>query len=81
MATTLRATFDGHVFVPDQPVELDIGQKVDVLIGDESSKPTVRPRQTLGEFLAQFPIDFESPQDAAAQHDHYLYGTPKRENP
>jgi len=22
-----------------------------------------------------------SPGDAAAQHDHYLYGTPKRENP
>ena len=35
----------------------------------------------LAEKLAQYPTDPDSPGDRAAQHDHYLYGTPKRPKP
>ena len=35
----------------------------------------------LDRLAAQSPTDPNGPVDGAAQHDHYLYGTPKRENP
>jgi hypothetical protein len=79
MATTITATFDGSVFVPDQPVQFSVGQKVEVRPAAQDAK--AKPLQTLGIFLEQIPGDPDSPGDAAAQHDHYLYGTPKRENP
>ena len=31
----------------------------------------------LVELAYQFPINPDAPRDGAAQHDHYLYGTPK----
>jgi hypothetical protein len=81
MTTTFTATFDGKVFVPDQPANLTVGQRVRVLVAESPSNGEAHKKLTLGEFLEQFPSDPDSPTDAAAQHDHYLYGTPKRENP
>jgi hypothetical protein len=81
MAMTLQATFDGRVFVPDRPVELSVGQKVNVVVTDAPFNGQSASNTTLGQFLDQFADDPASPTDAASQHDHYLYGTPKRENP
>ena len=36
------------------------------------------PLLELVKVLEAFPSDPDWPPDAAAQHDHYLYGTPKR---
>jgi len=38
--------------------------------------PPISPLQDLARAAALAPTDL--PADAAAQHDHYLYGTPKR---
>lgn len=42
-----------------------------------SSGVSGRPLARLAEAVASFPSDPQTPTDAAAQHDHYLYGTPK----
>ena len=75
----VRARFDGQVFVPLDPLDLPAGglYRVTVLSADDN-RPTL---QKLAEGAKAIPASPDSPGDAAAQHDHYLYGTPKRENP
>jgi hypothetical protein len=81
MTTKLRARFDGHVLIPEGPVELPTECVIELdarPLTDEKPKTTL---QRLAEIAAKYPADPDSPGDAAAQHDHYLYGTPKRGNP
>ncbi len=73
MSISFSAHFDGKVIVPDQPLILPIGEKLQLRV--ES------PSASSGQFteLTQFGADLpDSPGDLSAQHDHYLYGTPKR---
>lgn len=73
MSTDFSAHYDGHVIVPDQPVSLPIGQKLRVRV----ETPAEQPGQFAG--LAELAADLpDSPGDLSIQHDHYLYGTPKR---
>jgi len=44
-------------------------------VTDPKTKP---PLLELVEMLDQLPANPNLPTDFAAQHDHYLYGTPKR---
>ena len=36
------------------------------------------PLQRLAKIADRFPVDPQTPRDMAAQHDHYLYGLPKK---
>jgi hypothetical protein len=75
---TVKARFDGRVFVPQVPIELPAGSEVDLQI---TTAPALSPRRTLAELAEiarQFPVNPDLPTDLAAQHDHYLSGTPKR---
>jgi hypothetical protein len=82
---TILAHFDGTAFVPDAPVDLPVGTPaaVDVLpLADGDAPATAPPSDSAEPRFASF-LDFvghdpDSPGDRAAQHDHYLYGTPKR---
>lgn len=73
MSTSFSAHFDGRVIVPDQPVSLPVGQKLQVHV-EEATKQAGQ-FANLADLAADLP---ESPGDLSAQHDHYLYGTPKR---
>ena len=75
-------TFEGRIHegavVFDQPVALPEGTRVRV-------EPVAAPVSTVGEPRSLLDIlgDVvgaidDLPEDFAAQHDHYLYGTPKR---
>jgi hypothetical protein len=73
---------EGHVengqIVLDQPAELPEGARVRV----EVVAPPPRPASeipTLLERLKGFVGVLELPADAALNHDHYLYGTPKKQ--
>jgi hypothetical protein len=81
MVTTLRAKFDGKVIVPVGPIDLPLDREltfqVDVDIPQSSGKSGA---QRLAEKLAAH-SNSNLPADFSAQHDHYLYGIPKRENP
>jgi hypothetical protein len=76
---TVKARFDGSVFIPEQPVDLPAGSVVENPLPSSMPAPaTTTPLSELAKLLEQFPSDPDWPPDAAAQHDHYLYGTPKR---
>lgn len=77
MTTTFKAKFDRGVLIPQQPLDLREGEVIELEVKTQAP----RPLQRLAELAAQFPADPESPRDGAAQHDHYLYGTPKRDDP
>lgn len=73
MTQTISAHFDGKFIVPDEPVHLPVGQSLRVHLELAEIKP--------GRFseLLRFAVDLpDAPADLAAQHDHYLYGIPKR---
>lgn len=73
MAESFSAHFDGRVIIPDQPIALPIGQKLQFrveLAAEQSSQFA-----DLTQFASDLP---DSPGDLSSQHDHYLYGTPKQ---
>lgn len=77
---SIKAHFDGRVFVPDQPVDLPNGQRVQIQVEPaNSTSSTIRP--SLPDLLSELrglPENSDWPTDGASQHDHYLYGTSKR---
>ncbi len=72
MTRTIAAHFDGKVIIPDEPVQLPVGQMLRLHL--ELAEPPP-PFADLLRFAADLP---DAPSDLAAQHDHYLYGSPKR---
>lgn len=73
MTRTIRAHFDGKFIVPDEPVELPVGEPLRLQL--EWTEPAAPRFADLLQFAADLP---DAPSDLAAQHDHYLYGSPKR---
>jgi hypothetical protein len=75
---TIKARFDGRVFVPEEPVNLPVGHVLEIAItpppATAGSQP---PLRQLAELMENLPPNADWPEDGAAQHDHYLYGTPK----
>jgi hypothetical protein len=84
--STIKVRFDGRVFVPEEPVSLPVGSVFEVplpsnengVVQDGEAQNDFRPLAAVARIASQFPINPDSPTDLAAQHDHYLYGTPKR---
>lgn len=73
MSTDFSAHFDGRAIIPDEPLSLSIGEKLRVRVESLDAQP--------GQFadLARFAADLpDSPGDLSLQHDHYLYGVPKK---
>ncbi len=73
MTDFITAHFDGKVIVPDEPVQLPVGQPLRIHV-EVTDKHAVRFADLL-DLAADLP---DAPADLAAQHDHYLYGSPKR---
>jgi predicted DNA-binding antitoxin AbrB/MazE fold protein len=76
MAITVEAVYENGVLKPAQPLPLKEHEKVRVTV--EQQQPSLaerivaRARALPQETLDLFPVD------GASQHDHYIYGTPKR---
>lgn len=74
---TVKARFDGRVFVPEQPVDLPIGHVLEIAIvppaADAGSKSSL---VELAELMETLPANPDWPADGAAQHDHYLSEAP-----
>lgn len=67
MTQTIRAHFDGKVIVPDEPVQLPVGQPLRIQV--EVPAP---PFADLLQFAVALP---DAPSDLAARHDHFLHGS------
>ena len=75
-----NAHFDGKVIVPEQAVDLPRDRSFVVHIetpGVADPAPQSSPQSAL-QWLADNAVDDDLPGDLSAQHDHYLYGTPRR---
>src|SRR2546425_11928973 len=71
-AMLLEGTIRNGTIVLDQPLEIPDGARVEVVI-----RPATQPSTSLGEMLLRHAGKAVGlPEDMAAQHDHYLRGTP-----
>ena len=82
MTKTLTVVFDGVGFRPDVPLTLEPNTRYRVTIESIPSAPAAQ--KTLDadawDVLEALTGALEAPTDWAAEHDHYLYGTPKRQS-
>ena len=71
---TLEGTVKNNVIVLDHPGQLPEGARVKVVLEDGP-----QPAESLRDMLLRFAGTCPGlPSDMAEQHDHYLYGTPKK---
>jgi predicted DNA-binding antitoxin AbrB/MazE fold protein len=76
MTITVEATYEDGVLKPAEPLALAEHQKVRVTV--EPSRPPIWELAVALTADAP-PEELEKPPiDGASQHDHYLYGVPKR---
>jgi hypothetical protein len=74
--------YDGEVFRPEGPVDLEPNTRYVISI-ESVPTPLATPTsfegcKTAWDVLDRLAGSIEGPGDWAAEHDHYLYGTPKR---
>ena len=72
---TLHAIFDGNVLRPEEAVNLEPNVRYLVTIKREEETS----QQSLWDTLNKFSGKVEGPKDWSKEHDHYIYGVPKRE--
>ena len=65
-----------HLEKPSEAKRTQVSAKASAVT--DSSNEQRSPLMRLYHILRDMPSDPDSPADAAAEHDHYLYGTPKR---
>ena len=76
---TINAHFDGKVIVPDQPLDLPANQPLIVQI-EPASAPGEPGEEPPLAWLAANAVESDTlPADLADQHDHYLYGSPRKD--
>ena len=73
--TTVAALYDGQVLRPEEPLDLEPNTRYIITIQPDSSQPT---GSNAWDILEHFAGTLDAPADWSAEHDHYLYGTPKR---
>jgi hypothetical protein len=76
---TVNAHFDGRVIVPAEPLDLPPNEALIVQIERVGSLLEPAEESALA-WIAANAVDSEAlPTDLADQHDHYLYGRPKKD--
>ncbi len=78
MSQTFYATFDGRVLTPEGNLKLDPNKRYLVKIEAQSlPKQQKKRKKNVLQKISARAKDL-GVSDLAEQHDHYLYGTPKR---
>jgi antitoxin component of MazEF toxin-antitoxin module len=86
MSTIIKADAGGAVLLPAELCrEAGVEPGADLVAEVQAGRIVLqRPRRPFWERIAALTADLppeeldKSPTDAASQHDHYIYGTPKR---
>jgi predicted DNA-binding antitoxin AbrB/MazE fold protein len=76
---TVHAVYENGIFRPVTPVELPESCEVEITIWGPGEGEGSRPLARLAAIARDAPENPALPTDLAAQHDHYLYGTPKQQ--
>jgi hypothetical protein len=75
---SIKGYFDGRAIVPDDPLDLPQNQRVVGQIEPVQPRDKARSLSVL-DWIDDKAVDDPSlPTDLSYQHDHYLYGTPKK---
>jgi hypothetical protein len=77
VSKTVTAIFDGRVLRPDTPLDLERDKRYVLTI--ESEPTAADDAADAWDVLDRFAGTVDAPSDWASQHDHYFYGTPKRQ--
>lgn len=81
MTRTFQAIFDGKVLCPEEPIDLEANSHylltIEPMEEVEKVKEVDEVENDLAFNLSSLAVKTGIP-DLAAEHDHYLYGTPKR---
>lgn len=73
------AHFDGRNICPDEPVSLPENVRLRVTVDEAATAPAeANGSLDLFERLENDAGLIDGPTDWAAEHDHYLYGAPKK---
>jgi hypothetical protein len=80
MMIAINAHYDGKVIVPDEPVDLLPNQALIVRIEAKRADQCLKRESTLAWLTANASDSADIPSDLSHQHDHYLYGAPKRDD-
>lgn len=84
MPQYLKAVYEDGVFRPLEPVRLEEHQEVTLVLETAESSAGASDEKPIWEVAADLVCDIPEdvlrsvPADGAAEHDHYLYATPKR---
>jgi predicted DNA-binding antitoxin AbrB/MazE fold protein len=93
MSITIDATYEDGVLKPAQPLPLSEHEKVRVTVESQVRAAAGAPGDSAGNDSAELSIGEQIaamaralppgalddlPDDLASEHDHYLYGSPKR---
>lgn len=76
MTHSFSAHFEGKVIVPNEPIQLPVGQTFQIQV--DLPSVDVHPFADLLQFAEDVP---DLPTDLSFQLDHYLYGLPKKGAP
>ncbi len=81
---SVKGTFQNGVVHPNEPIEGHEGQSVIIVFVEENRTPEpATPEDSdwdkLRQLIKNCAVDTDI-SDLAQQHDHYLYGMPKRES-
>jgi hypothetical protein len=81
---SVKGTFQNGVVHPNEPIEGHEGQSVIIVFIEENRTPQpATPEDSdwdkLRQLIKNCAVDTDI-SDLAQQHDHYLYGVPKRES-
>jgi Protein of unknown function DUF104. len=75
MGLVIEAFFDGEVLRPKNATELKPNTSYFLQIEEQ---PAEQQAKSVWEILDEIVGTVEAPEDWSEEHDHYLYGTPKR---
>lgn len=73
MGKSLTAVFDGEMLRPDHPADLEPDTRYRIVV-EEAIPEAADPWDVMESLIGSI----DAPEDWSVEHNHYLYGTPKR---
>lgn len=77
MLEKLTVTYDGLAFYPEETVNLEPNTRYTIQILSQEGQVDMA-KGNAWDMLEEMAGAYEAPEDWSSEHDHYLYGRPKR---